>query len=52
VWLQLDDSPGVDWQLTARLKDDLGFRFNFGEGRLGYVFVSADAADGRFLKPR
>ncbi|GAA3924939.1 hypothetical protein Aau02nite_20960 [Amorphoplanes auranticolor] len=46
VWLQGDETPGPGWQLIGQLTD----RFhNFGDAGIGYIFVSPDGAEGRFL---
>jgi len=47
VWLQGDETPGAGWRLVAQLTD--GFGLNFGDAGIGYVFVSPDGAEGRFL---
>lgn len=47
VWLQFDETPGEGWRLVAQLTDELGF--NFGDAGVGYVFVSPDGSEGRFL---
>ncbi|WP_346540003.1 hypothetical protein [Micromonospora sp. DPT] len=47
VWLQGDETPGPGWQLIGQLTDRLGH--NFGDAGIGYIFVSADGAEGRFL---
>lgn len=47
VWLQFDETPGPGWRLIAQLTDRLGH--NFGDGGVGYAFISPDGAEGRFL---
>jgi hypothetical protein len=47
VWLQSDQSPGQGWTLIAQLDEQLGF--NFGDAGVGYVFLSPDGMEGRFL---
>ncbi len=47
VWLQGDETPGPGWQLIGQLTDRLGH--NFGDAGIGYIFVSADGTEGRFL---
>jgi hypothetical protein len=47
VWLQGAESPGAGWKLVVQLKEQLGF--NFGDSGIGYLFVSPDGAEGRFL---
>jgi hypothetical protein len=47
VWLQGDETPGPGWRLVAQLSDRLGH--NFGDAGIGYLFVSPDGGEGRFL---
>ncbi|HLL65756.1 MAG TPA: hypothetical protein VK453_08400 [Micromonosporaceae bacterium] len=47
VWLQGDESPGPGWRLVGQLTDRLGY--NFGDAGIGYIFVSPDGHEGRFL---
>ncbi|GAB7044552.1 MULTISPECIES: YwqG family protein [Catenuloplanes] len=47
VWLQFDQTPAPGWRLVAQLTEQLGF--NFGDDGVGYVFVSPDGTEGRFL---
>lgn len=47
VWLQGDETPGPGWVLVGQLTDRLGH--NFGDAGVGYIFVSPDGAEGRFL---
>jgi hypothetical protein len=47
VWLQSDQTPGPGWRLVAQFDSHLGL--NFGDNGIGYVFVSPDGAEGRFL---
>ncbi|GAA2533338.1 hypothetical protein [Pilimelia columellifera] len=46
VWLQGDETPGPGWRLVAQLEDH---GHNFGDAGIGYVFVSPDGDEGRFL---
>lgn len=47
VWMQGDETPGPDWRLVGQLSDRLGH--DFGDAGVGYLFVSPDGAEGRFL---
>ncbi|MEV4703372.1 hypothetical protein [Actinoplanes sp. NPDC049316] len=47
VWLQGDETPGEGWRLVGQITDAMGH--NFGDAGIAYVFVSPDAAEGRFL---
>jgi hypothetical protein len=47
VWLQGDETPGPGWRLLGQLTDRLGY--NFGDAGIGYIFVSPDGSEGRFL---
>ncbi len=47
VWLQFDETPGPGWRLVGQLTDRLGH--NFGDAGVGYIFVSPDGVEGRFL---
>ncbi|UGY91955.1 DUF1963 domain-containing protein [Streptomyces gobiensis] len=50
VWLQGEETPGPDWQLVVQLDSgDLPFPVDFGDGGVGYAFVSPDRKEGRFL---
>ena len=42
-----DEAPGPDWELVAQIDDRLGY--DFGDAGIGYVFVSPDRREGRFL---
>ena len=49
-WLQGDETPGPGYWLVAQLDAGLlPFEVNFGDGGVGYVFLSADGQEGRFL---
>lgn len=47
VWRQGNETPGPGWRLVAQLSDGLGY--NFGDDGTGYIFVSPDGFEGRFL---
>ncbi|MEU4219600.1 hypothetical protein [Actinoplanes sp. NPDC026623] len=50
LWLQGDETPGDGYGLVAQLAPELlPFKVNFGDGGVGYVFLSADGREGRFL---
>ncbi|OII61425.1 hypothetical protein BJP40_05470 [Streptomyces sp. CC53] len=52
VWLQGEEWPGPDWRFLAQIDSrDLpsDVNFDFGDMGVGYVFLSADACEGRFL---
>lgn len=46
-WIQDDERPAAGWRLIAQLSDSYGD--NFGDAGIGYVFVSPDGKEGRFL---
>ncbi|GFJ82612.1 hypothetical protein [Phytohabitans houttuyneae] len=46
-WLQGEETPGPGWRFVAQLTDSFGH--NFGDAGIGYVFVSPDGDEGRFL---
>ncbi|MFS0693568.1 hypothetical protein [Streptomyces nitrosporeus] len=50
-WLQGEEEDlGEDWQLLVQLAvDRLPFWINFGDGGVGYAFLSPDGNEGRFL---
>ncbi|MCX5344924.1 hypothetical protein [Streptomyces atratus] len=50
-WLQdEDEDPDEDWSLLVQLAvDRLPFWVNFGDGGVGYAFLSPDGLEGRFL---
>lgn len=49
-WLQGPDVPGAGYRFVAQLDAGaLPFPVNFGDGGTGFVFVSADGLEGRFL---
>lgn len=49
-WLQGDETPGDGYRLVAQLAAELlPFEVNFGDGGVGYVFLSPDGREGRFL---
>lgn len=49
-WLQGEEEPGPGWMLLAQLDSaGLPFGINFGDAGIGYVFLSPDGREGRFL---
>jgi hypothetical protein len=49
-WLQGDETPGEGYRLVAQLAAELlPFTINFCDVGVGYVFLSADGREGRFL---
>ncbi|GAA2112455.1 hypothetical protein [Actinomadura alba] len=50
-WLLGEEQPGTPrgWRLVVQLTDGAPFFFNFGDGGIGYAFVSPDGKEGRFL---
>ncbi|GAA3206987.1 hypothetical protein ACFO1B_19670 [Dactylosporangium siamense] len=50
AWLQNADVPGEGYRFLVQLEADrLPFPINFGDGGIGYVFLSPDLLEGRFL---
>lgn len=49
-WLQGDETPGDGWRLVVQLDSgELPFGVDFGDGGVGYAFLSPDGKEGRFL---
>lgn len=49
TWLQSPEDPGAGWNFAFQLDaEDADGMVNFGDGGVGYAFVSSDRREGRF----